>query len=300
MGYERFNITDYSTYRSTNSYETKSQAEIFTSRMMPAKLDPAKAILRESCDSAVNPYSTPIILGLDVTGSMGFVAEEIAREGLAPLMETIYKEKPVTDPQVMFMGIGDVRAYDRAPLQVSQFEAGAIPLIEQLSTLFLEKGGGGNQHESYDLPWYYAANHTKIDCFDKRGEKGYLFTIGDEPAPPEPLTADELYKVFQTRDIPQYESTQALLTDVQERYKVFHIVAEQGSFYSSRPTQVEASWDKLLGPNVVYMRDVKRLADIVVATLKIANGEDIYDVIETSNCPSDLRHAFKNALSQQG
>lgn len=48
--------------------------------------------------------------------------------------------------------------------------------------IFLEKGGGGNSFESYDLPWYFAAKRTSIDCFEKRKKKGFLFTVGDENA----------------------------------------------------------------------------------------------------------------------
>jgi hypothetical protein len=298
MGNHRFDSNEYVSYRSTHKLESKSREQIFESRYLPAGLDPAKIMLRESCDSAANPSSTPVIFGLDVTGSMGFVAENIAREGLQPLMESIYEDQPVTDPHIMFMGIGDVRASDQAPLQVSQFEAGAIPLIEQLRTLYLESGGGGNHHESYDLPWYFAAHRTKIDSFDRRGQKGFLFTIGDEPPPPTPLSKEHLRRVFGSNDVPEVESIQSLLSVVQEKYKVFHIVTEEGSHFRHYPDNVASAWNKLLGPNVIFLRNHKKLADVVTATLKIAQGEDIYDVIESSNCPDDLRHAFKNALTQ--
>ncbi|HAO33838.1 MAG TPA: hypothetical protein DCQ84_12920, partial [Candidatus Competibacteraceae bacterium] len=58
-----------------------------------------------------------------------------------------------------------------------------IRIARQLRRLWLEKGGGGNACESYTLPWYFAATHTAIDCFEKRGKKGYLFTVGDEEPP---------------------------------------------------------------------------------------------------------------------
>ena len=38
---------------------------------------------------------------------------------------------------------------------------------------------------------YFAAMHTKIDSFIKRGKKGYLFTIGDEPVPGD-LTKEQI------------------------------------------------------------------------------------------------------------
>ena len=70
----------------------------------------------------------------------------------------------------------------------AQFEAD-LRIADQLARLWLEGGGGGNRFESYNLPWYFAARRTSIDCFEKRGRKGYLFTVGDEPPPPKLLAA---------------------------------------------------------------------------------------------------------------
>ena len=80
------------------------------------------------------------------------------------MVEEILARKPVSDPHILCMGIGDVLC-DQAPLQVTQFEAD-IRIAEQLEKLWLEKGGGGNSCESYNLPWYFAAMHTAIDCFE--------------------------------------------------------------------------------------------------------------------------------------
>jgi hypothetical protein len=89
---------------------------------MKAALNPAKIKMRESRDSDDNLPSTPIIVGIDVTGSMGVLAETLVKRGLKPLFEEILDRKPVTDPHVMAMAIGDAWC-DRAPLQVTQFEA---------------------------------------------------------------------------------------------------------------------------------------------------------------------------------
>ena len=149
--------------------------------------------MRESRDSKDNPKSTPVIVALDVTGSMGMLADVIAREGLGVLFNAILDLKPISDPHVMFMGVGDANC-DSAPLQVSQFEADNR-IVEQLTQLFIEHGGGGNNFESYNLPWYFGARHTEHDSLIKRGKRGYLFTVGDEEAP-EALTVAQIEEVI--------------------------------------------------------------------------------------------------------
>src|ERR1044071_10068148 len=93
MGGGTFSTNDYRTYSS--SVRSKSQEEIYTSRAIDPLLDPKGVTLRESRDSADNPLSTPIIVALDVTGSMGAIAVEIAKSGLGTLFQGIFDRKPV-------------------------------------------------------------------------------------------------------------------------------------------------------------------------------------------------------------
>lgn len=297
MGAGRWTTETYRSYAASTDYVTASRERVFSNRHLPADLDPSKIILRESCDSEDSPNSVPIIMGLDVTGSMGLYAELIAKEHLPKLMTDIIEQSPVTDPHLMFMGIGDVRS-DNAPLQVSQFEAD-IRILESLRSLYLEGGGGGNGTESYDLPWYFAANRTNIDSFIKRGQKGFLFTFGDEKAPDLPLGQVHLSNVFGTADIPMYHSTAELLAEVKKTYNVFHIIIEQGSYCGShyRLQEVRGSWSELMGNNAIFLRNVDDLSEVVIATIRIACGEDMNEVIRTAKNPEALRYAFSNSLN---
>ena len=151
MGGGTWNSRDYEDYSARTSYTTKSVKEVFASTAVPAALDPQRITLRESCDSVDNPTSTPLIFGLDVTGSMGQYASLIAKEGLPALMTAIMTDKPVSNPHLMFMGIDDAHTFRvRDSLQVSQFEAD-LRILEQLREIYLVEGGGGNRSESYDL-----------------------------------------------------------------------------------------------------------------------------------------------------
>jgi len=275
MGSGRFSTTDWGSFTARTT-AGKTRDAVFSSRSLKDSLDPAKAkgLVRESRDSADNPNSTPIILGLDVTGSMGKIPDYMVREGLPAFFTNIYDRKPVADPHVMFMGIGDV-VCDRAPLQVSQFEAD-IRIAEQLKDLFLEGGGGGNNCESYTLPWYFAAMHTLTDAHEKRGKKGYLFTVGDEEVPAV-LKAQEVERVIGVR--PQIDYTAEQLLDlVSRQYHVFHVVVEQGSHYRSYPDQVRNSWQNILGQHVLMLSDYTKLSEVVVSAIQIVEGVHAADV----------------------
>lgn len=262
---------DPGAYRAfTSSTKGKTTDEIYTSRSMNKDLNPFGVKVRESRDSADNPNSTPLIVAIDVTGSMGIIADVIAREGLGTLFTGILERKPISDPHVMFMAVGDANC-DSAPLQVSQFEADKR-IIEQLTQIYLEHGGGGNNFESYNLPWYFAAMHTVHDSMEKRGKRGYLFTIGDEEAPRD-LTKDQIKRFI--GDTPQTEmSTRDLLTLAQRSYDCFHVIIEEGDYARRALDRVVGSWTDLLGQRVIRLANHKKLAETIVSAIEVAEGAD--------------------------
>jgi hypothetical protein len=120
--------------------------------------------------------------------------------------------------------------------------------------------------------------------------------MGDE-MPPEPLTQSQLKKVFGPGQYPDAGSTKDLIKAVSERYKVFHVIVEQGSYArGSNVHRVRSEWVNLLGPNVINLSDYKLLPDVIVATLKIASGTDINQVLRESQIKKELQYAFSNAL----
>ncbi|HJQ58986.1 MAG TPA: hypothetical protein VJ890_18925 [Vineibacter sp.] len=268
MGCARWSDSDWSRY--ARSTAGRHRDEIFGVGLDPA-LNPFGVKLRESRDSPLNPESNAIIAALDVTGSMGMIAEVMAKEGLGTFITEVLKRRPVSDPHLMFMGIGDAHC-DRAPLQVTQFEAD-IRIAEQLAKIWLEGGGGGNACESYDLAWYFAARHTAIDCFEKRRRKGILFTIGDEEPSPR-LLADHVRTV--TGDHLQSDlDAAALLAMVERTYDLFHIVVEEGSHARSHRAAVMRKWTALLGQGrVIPLADHTRLAEVMVSAIEVHAGRD--------------------------
>lgn len=299
MGTGRWDSRAWDSYADSTIKGKATVDDVFASRVLDKTLDPYKVNFRESCDSDDNPNSTPIIIGLDVTGSMGMIADNIARVGLEKLATQIYDRKPVSDPHIMFMGIGDVK-YDSAPLQVTQFEAD-IRIAKELTKIYVEHGGGGNSSESYTLPWWFAGMHTKCDNFIKRGQKGYLFTIGDEECPKSVLKS-EFEKVFGDTIQTDSMSAEDLLRLVSKQYEVFHIVIEEGNHMRYQPDEVMKSWTSILGQRVLKLSDYTKLPELIVSTLQVLNGENKDSVSHSwdgstnlviSNAVKDLIPGFK-------
>jgi hypothetical protein len=287
MGTSRWNPDDWDHYIAANS--TKSARDLFA-RSMHKDLDPKNVKFRESCDSDLNPLSTPIIVAVDNTGSMGMLSETLIRKGLGVLIEEIYLRKPVTDPHVMCMAVGDAWS-DQAPLQATQFETD-MRLAEQLSKFWIEGGGGANSYESYNLPWYFAATRTKCDAILKRKKKGYLFTVGDEPPAPN-LLAEHARRIF--NDGLQVDlSSRDILTMASKSWEIFHIIIEEGSYCRMNLPKVKAAWQKLLGQRVLSLSEHEDLAELIVSTIQVNEGADLASVASTWSGSTAL--AVCNAL----
>ncbi|ABQ03787.1 hypothetical protein [Flavobacterium johnsoniae] len=238
-------------------YASKSASEIFTQnalRKAHESMNPNGVIFREARDSEVHPNTVPIILGLDVTGSMGHIPHELIKEGLPKLMGGII-QGGVPDPALLFLGIGDHEC-DRYPLQVGQFESGDEELDMWLTRTYIEGGGGGNAGESYLLAWYFAAFHTKTDAFEKRGQKGLLFTVGDEPGL-KTLPASAIKEIMGQGQ--QTYTHLELLAEAQKRYDVYHISV----LHSGQAINADVEWKELLGQNCLSIEDHREIPNVI-------------------------------------
>jgi hypothetical protein len=274
MGGTTYSAKDWDSYKTTTSKKTVH--EVFKEKRLADNLNPKNITVRESRDSTVNPETTPVVVALDVTGSMGILAHKIATKGLGLIFEELLKRKPVIGPQFAFMGIGDAQ-YDRAPLQVSQFESDTASLVPQLESLFLEGGGGGNRYESYNLVWYFAATRIVHDAAQKRNKKGYLFTVGDEEVPPD-LTEDQLRSVFGQGVAVTNED---LLSLVSKQWNVFHIMVEQGSHMRWAKDEVIKVWSNLLGQHAICLSEIDSLAEVIVSAIEMNEGKDLDTVVKS-------------------
>lgn len=224
MGSGIWTTDSFVNYATSRGFETDTRGtitssctnqEMFRARNIDPALDP-KNVVRECCDSKEHPNTFPVILALDVTGSMGQAAVEISKK-LNSIMTKLYDQ--VKDIEFMVMGIGDL-AYDEAPIQASQFESD-IRIAEQLEKIYFEFGGGGNIYESYTAAWYFGARHTRLDCWN-RGKKGVIITIGDERLNPY-LPRRELIRTVGDDTLQDSIGTKDLYTETAEKFDIYHI-----------------------------------------------------------------------------
>lgn len=279
-------VSSAQTWRSYSRANTAATPhQTFASKLLHDDLNPALIKgPRESCDSLVNPRSTPLALWLDQTGSMGDVPQYMmSPEGMPVIFDNIYKKKPVSDPHIMFGAIGDANTGEQAPVQVTQFESD-IALGDQLKKVWLVGGGGGNGSESYPLAWHFCAMHTKTDSWRKRQQKGFLITIGDD-APPKSLTPLNFARVYvpgfygmtpgqQAEAMGQFSelSLQQLLDMVSREWHVFHISIRHG--LGSLNHHVESAWKAILGERALTVDDHTALSDLIVSTMQLVAGVD--------------------------
>jgi hypothetical protein len=270
MGHGTYSSDSRTSRAVSAGYYTKSAHEIFKQRSINNAMNPHGITVRESRDSAEHPKSLPIIIALDVTGSMGSVPHALVKDGLPTLVTNII-ENGQPDPQILFLAIGDHEC-DQSPLQVGQFESSDELLDKWLTDVYLEGGGGGNAGESYLLAWYFAGYHTVTDQFEKRSEKGFLFTIGDEPT----LKNISNHVMKEIMGDGQYEDFSAakLLDKAREKYNVYHLhIAETGA--GSRRETI-AGWKQLMGDNLLI---IQRHEDVAASIAKIITNS-ISTVVE--------------------
>ncbi len=256
MGSPLYNASMRSARATSDGYFKKSVNEIFTQNekaQIHESMNPKGLIVRECRNSANHPSAVPIIVGLDVTGSMLKIPHELIKNGLPTLMSNMIQKN--VDASVCFIAIGD-HEYDRAPLQVGQFESGDKELDLFLTRTWLEGHGGGNAGESYLLAWYFAAKHVAMDA-----DKGLLFTIGDEPCLPN-LPEKVIKEIFGSAEAKTW-TKEELLTEAQKKFKCFHICVNHDGRTSDK------YWS-FMGQNLLVTDDYTKVPDLIADTV-VAN-----------------------------
>lgn len=257
-------------------------------------LDPKemKNGLRESCFLPGVDDVMPIIVSIDGTGSMQKIPYHIQEE-LPKLLDTVIEEGLSEHPNLMFMCHDDETVVKNAAFQISQFEIEANKLVESLNELVIPGQGGGNDSEAYHLALYAAANHTRLESYEKNGEKGFMFLIGDE----EPYfrnldtakygTKPEVVKgVFGTSiqdEVPMLESLKKVL----EKFHFF--VIRPGDTSHGKEKRITGNWQKLIKAaggnpqNVLEVEQTDAIIPTMVMSIGMTKGMDADELVDVLN-----------------
>lgn len=255
-----------------------SQADsVFTRTSLHPDLAPKDR--RRLCNAA-----TPIVVAVDVTGSMGDWGK-VMYDKLPMFFGQLVIQQYCKDPAVSFAGIGDAKS-DRAPLQVTRFAKGTDVDIE-IAKIWLEGRGGGNREESYDLACYYYWSMVDMPFATS---KPFLFITGD----------GDLYNMVQSQwlrdwvrsdaedgfDGAEYIGLPELGACLQSRYRVFHLMKPVANRGAKSEGEILKKWNMVVGQgNVLRVEDPKACIDVMLGAIAISQGargleEYVRDLIE--------------------
>jgi hypothetical protein len=225
-------------------------------------MEPRGAI-RECRDSEDHPSSRAIVFALDVTGSMGDIPRRLATETL-PAFMSVLLDAGVRDPAVCFLAVGHA-GVDRAPIQVGQFESTAALIDQWLTRMWLEGGGAGGR-EAYELAMWLAARQMRLDCVEKRGERGFLFLTGDV-APNPAISRVEVERVLGAApeaDVPIRDA----IEELQRTFEPFFLVAPGAA------RSIERAWRDLLGDRVIVLEAAEDAAHVAAGLVWLLQDRD--------------------------
>ena len=268
--------TGKKTFAYDNDIRSGKSAKAAHQTLDPAKL---KAGKREARDSDEHPESNPVFVGLDVTASMSVVPTMIQKK-LPSLMGLLLRKGYLTDPAICVSAIGDVEC-DSVPLQIGQFESG-IEIEDDITNLYMEGGGGGNRHESYDLALYFLARCTSCDAFEKRGKKGYAFIICDEELRPH-VSRSAVARVFgDDHKLEADIGIETILAEALEKWELYCIVPKLTNHFSD-PSYKER-WRDLLGERVLLLEDPDGISELIASCIGV-----LEDNADMASLATDLK-----------
>jgi hypothetical protein len=254
--------TAAASYRAAHGKSAFDYSDSGARKVHPA-LDPRG--VRESRDSDEHPFSTPIAVLFDVTGSMRGVPR-VLQTKLPQLLGLLTRKGYATDPHILFGAVGDATC-DAVPLQIGQFESDNR-MDEDLARIVLEGGGGGQKSESYELAMYFMARHTSLDSMRERGRRGYLFLIGDEM--PYPRVSRTSVARFIGDTLTEEVRTERIVAELQRSFEVYYLMPAAAGWGGDK--EILARWRNLLGQNVLELEDLDAVCETIALTVGLGEG----------------------------
>jgi len=284
--------TTGTSYFKTDTLVDTGQKLVVDEMLDPSKLNKAGFNIRESVDSDSHPTSKAIAIFFDVTGSMRNVPKLFV-EKLGKMMTLLTNQKIVTDPHILFGAIGDA-VCDQVPLQIGQFEAGN-EMDEWLSRVVREGQGGGQSTESYELAMFYMARHSYLDCHEKRGQKGYLFLMGDETPYPKVSKTQAKKLIGDQAKIDEDIPLAVILKELRQKFEVFWILPSNTDH--AHDSTVIGVLQHLFGQNLLLLENPENVCELVASTIGLYEGKQIVDIEDFLKQAGTSEDTIKDTIS---
>ena len=138
------------------------------------------------------------------------------------------------------------------------------PEMNPLNINFRESCDSEDPH----MCWYFAANHIKTDALEKRGIKGCLITISDEP----------IHKTLPKEAVTHYIgdecgedlATSFIYRECAEKWDIYHIHVEHGGYYGVE--RVSNSWKPYVGDNLI-ISDKEHVGESIARIVSNSYGQ---------------------------
>lgn len=231
---------------------------------------------------------TPLIVWVDVTGSMGQWPATIFSK-LPYLDHEIRTEYLGADAEVCFGAVGDAHS-DNYPVQVQPFTKGT-DMAKKLEALVIEGNGGGQMKESYELAALYTLHNIQVP---KAVEKPVVIFIGDEMAYDQ-VTVAEAQSRAQVK-LARTVTTKEVFDSLKEHFSPYLVLKPYHLGEAPINREIEKFWADLLGRDrIAYLDDAGRVVDVIFGILaKEAGREDYFrEEIEGRQTQAQVKTVYK-------
>lgn len=123
---------------------------------------------------------------------------------------------------------------------------------------------------------WFAGNQVDTDAFEKRGEKGFLFLIGDEA--PYGKVRRDLVKTYLGVPIEKDVSLKEAVAQASKKFHVF--VIRPGGTSNYADPNVQRAWTSVLpAERVIKQEDWQDIVPLMAGMISVMSGESLDDTV---------------------
>jgi hypothetical protein len=288
---------DTSTWRGSKSYDfdsarspyldkLKSDADVKGPRSYLSGSKPDMKLVDPKDKCLYTESKNPIVVGVDVTGSMSSWPREIF-DRLPLLYQTLSQYRD--DVEISFCAIGDATC-DNYPLQVNNFGKG-VGLEDHLKAIYPEGGGGGHITESYELFGYMMNNK----CEMPNATSPFLIMFGDETFY-DTINPNQV-KHYIGDDLQSIVNSQNMWDGLMQKFNVYMLRKPYSN--PSADEEIKGYWENALGKQrVIELPSAERAVDIALGLIAKTWGEygDFKDSLDARHDDKSLKESVYHSL----